>query len=146
MEYKNMYIRPGGIFITQEQYIVSTILGSCVSVCLWDGVNKIAAMNHFVLSYHAKNDDKVGKYGDLSLSYMLSEFKKLGAVGIVAHIIGGAFIPILGNLIVYQYVSLADEFLKNNRIPVLTRDVYGTFSRKIYFNTASGEVKIIKGK
>jgi len=53
-EFKNkvewVTIEPGEYFTSNEKIIISTLLGSCVSACLWDPVHKIAGMNHFLLS------------------------------------------------------------------------------------------------
>ena len=47
---KKIVIHPGEYFATNERVIISTLLGSCVSACLFDPVNRVLGMNHFLLS------------------------------------------------------------------------------------------------
>src|SRR4051812_50175375 len=46
---KTVYLLPGELHASAEQTQVTTILGSCVSVCLWDQKLRIGGMNHFLL-------------------------------------------------------------------------------------------------
>src|SRR6187551_3311328 len=49
---------PGQFVITSVPSLISTVLGSCVSVCLWDRETKIGAMNHYLLP--GTVEDEVG--------------------------------------------------------------------------------------
>lgn len=46
---ERVIIEPGEIFTSRDDVIISTTLGSCISVCLWDATNRVIGMNHFVL-------------------------------------------------------------------------------------------------
>jgi hypothetical protein len=39
------YLHTGQVFATDEPYAVTTILGSCVAVCLWDDRSQVAGRN-----------------------------------------------------------------------------------------------------
>lgn len=143
-EYKSFFLNPGGVFVSNEPYYVHTILGSCVSVCLWDEKNKISAVNHYILS-HCNGINLTCKYGNISLRYMLFEIYKLGASSLSAYVIGGSSNPLLNDTIPTQNIKIADEFLEKHRIPVCFRDVGGFMGRKITFDTMSGEISIVKG-
>ena len=49
-EKKRIVVEPGEYFATNEKLVLSTLLGSCVSVCLYDAVNRVIGMNHFLLT------------------------------------------------------------------------------------------------
>ena len=91
---KKVFLNPGEIFVTNEEYLIETILGSCISVCLWDSINKIAGMNHFVFSGEERNgnSEKNGKYGKISTCYLIKSMLAFGAdiKNIKAVIAGGA--------------------------------------------------------
>lgn len=143
-QYRTFFLNAGGVFVSNEPYYVHTILGSCVSVCLWDKKNKISAINHYVLS-HCSGIDLTCKYGNVSLKHMLFEINKFDVSLLEAYIIGGSSSPLLDNTVSTQNIQIAETFLKNHRIPVRLRDVGGFVGRKIIFDTASGEVSIVKG-
>ncbi len=49
MEENTHYLHPGNLFAHRTPHIVTTILGSCVAVCLWDPINNIGGINHYML-------------------------------------------------------------------------------------------------
>jgi len=60
---KLVTLNPGDHYATNQDVILSTLLGSCVSACLYDPVNKVMGMNHFLLK-----SDGYNKKGSLGLS------------------------------------------------------------------------------
>ena len=55
-DYKNQSVSakilPGEYYVTTNNEIISTVLGSCVSACVRDIKHGIGAMNHFLLPLH----------------------------------------------------------------------------------------------
>lgn len=143
---KYKYLYPAGLFVTNESYIISTVLGSCVSVCLFDTVKKIAAINHFMLSENPDPNTNLGKYGDTSLELMLQKILTFGTAKnkLKAKIFGGG-------KVMYKEMSSFDigekniekafHYLKEVEIPVINYDVGGKLGRKIIFDTQEGIVK-----
>jgi len=43
-------LHPGDRYATKENVMLTTLLGSCVSACLYDPVAHVAGMNHFLLA------------------------------------------------------------------------------------------------
>ena len=50
-------ILPGQYHAARGQGAITTVLGSCVSTCLWDPVERIGGMNHFMLPGDAASAD-----------------------------------------------------------------------------------------
>lgn len=142
---KVFHLHPGGIFISEEYYFVHTILGSCISVCLWDEKNHIGGMNHFVIS-HYRSGARSGKFGDISLSYLLNEIEKLGSTYLEAYIVGGAHSQLLDTTVSKDNIELAEKFLNQSKIPIIICDVGGFNSRNVVFNTGNGKINITRGK
>jgi chemotaxis protein CheD len=44
-----VYLAPGLLYASAGAAQVTTILGSCVAVCLWDSEGRVGGMNHFLL-------------------------------------------------------------------------------------------------
>jgi chemotaxis protein CheD len=97
---EKLFLYPGQLVVTKDKLEISTILGSCVSVCLFDPVRQIAGMNHFLLPVNDKINSEIEKYGDTSLEFMLGKMVIMGSdqKDIVAHIYGGGEVLTYKNL------------------------------------------------
>ncbi|MGE5583611.1 MAG: chemotaxis protein CheD [Bacillota bacterium] len=144
-EPKKYFLQPGYIFVSEEPYLVHTVLGSCVSVCLWDSAMKYGGINHYIYST-AKNGERTGKYGDIAIPYLIKLMLEKGSKkeNLKAHIVGGGENPELNSFIGKENALLAEKLLKQNKIEVITKDVYGELGRKVIFNTGKGEILIYK--
>ncbi len=142
---KNFYLHPGFIFVSQDPHFIHTVLGSCVSVCLWDSVNRFGGMNHYIYNT-CNNEERNGRYGEVSLPHMLQLMLDMGSkkTNLRAHLIGGARNVQLNSLVGDGNVELAEIWLKKNRIQVVTKDVGGEHGRKVVFHNQSGEVYIYR--
>lgn len=139
------YLLPGEMIVTSRALKISTILGSCVSVCLYDEEKRIAGINHYLLPLNKNNDPHQFRYGDSSLDYMLRHMIKKGAQQnrITARIFGGSLMfSSIGSVlnIGMQNVVVAKEFLSANSIPVLSIETGGKIGRKVIFDTSAGVI------
>ena len=141
----NFYLQPGFIFVSQEPHFIHTVLGSCVSVCLWDSVNRYGGMNHYIYG-KCNNGGRNGRYGQVSLPHLLRLMLDMGSKkeDLKAHLIGGARNVQLNSLVGDENVALAEKWLKKNGIPVIVKDVGGEHGRKVVFHNQSGEVYIYR--
>ncbi len=141
----NFYLHPGFIFVSQEPYFIHTVLGSCISVCLWDSVNRFGGMNHYIYS-SCSNGEPNGRYGEVSLPHMLKLMTDMGSkkTNLRAHLIGGARNIQLNSLVGDENIALAEKWLKKNRIQIVTKDVGGEHGRKVVFHNQSGEVYVYR--
>ena len=137
---------PADIFVVKEPCLVSTILGSCVAVCLHDATLGYGAINHYILPQWNGYDLTTMKYGNLSIIRILEEMLTLGCryENITAKLFGGA--EVLSGMptnfnIGKRNIQLAMDILGEFRIPIVFSDVGGNRGRKIVFNTLTGEVE-----
>jgi chemotaxis protein CheD len=148
-------ISQGEYVVTSKDEIFSTILGSCVSVCIFDPIVRVAGMNHFLLPEPAVIDDNIhiekAKYGINAIEMMINDMLKLGSnkKNLKAKLFGGS------NLLKYpsnsaiievgkQNVAFAIKYLDMEKINLLSSDTHGDAGRKIYFNTETYEVKLFR--
>ncbi len=139
------YLLPGELIVTADPVKISTILGSCVAVCLFDRDKRISGMNHYMLPLNKSNDPNKFRYGDTSLTWMLKEMIKTGAQksSIRARIYGGSSMfmetgPSFN--IGKQNVEVALHFLMENNIPVNSVETGGKVGRKVVFDTSAGVI------
>lgn len=144
-------INPGEWAVEVERPI-STLLGSCVAVCLYDDALPIAGMNHFLLPKLTPNryidtvpNDK-HLAGDVCLAALLDELLQRGAARhrLKAKAFGGGMViqaqAARAKPIGEMNVEFTKEWLARERIPLLASDFLGTFSRKVLLVPQNGDV------
>ncbi len=113
---------------------VSTLLGSCVAIMLYDTVLKVGAMNHFLLPVAKERSDSY-KYGLFSVESMINQMMKLGCEkrNMVAKIAGGAnILRSDSNAVGMQNVEFAKEFCSQEKINVVSMHVLGENGRVVF--------------
>ena len=138
------YLYPGTLFAHRDPHLVTTVLGSCVSVCLWDSSARVGGINHYLLPLWNGDGLPTPKYGNIAIAKLIEKVQALGAGSkLVAKVFGGASMweKTDGLLAIGQRnIELALEMLEQHRIPVISRDLGGPVGRKIIFHTADGTV------
>lgn len=145
------FLYPGTLLAKGGETAISTILGSCVSVCLWDPVLGVGGMNHYLLPLWNGDGLQTPRYGNVAIPMLIERMLDLGSsrAGLVAKVFGGAsiFENLTGLLNVGERnIVLADEVLQEEGIPIVGRDTGGALGRKIMFVTSSGAVFVKKVK
>jgi chemotaxis protein CheD len=122
---------------------ITTVLGSCVAVCLFDLERGIGGMNHFLLPEGRSGDLEEVVFGLQAMELLINAMLKQGAQknNMKAKLFGGA--QMIGGLsnIGEGNVAFAREFLKDENFPVVSESVGGTMGRKIMFVPTTGKVK-----
>lgn len=137
-------LRMGEHFVSSSKDVVSTVLGSCISVCLYDEESNINGMNHFMLpkqGYDRKHNSSFS-YGEHSLPHLISHMIDMGAnkESIKAKIFGGSRILSTKESIGQKNIDFIKEFLKGHNIPIVNEDIGGKVGRHIYFDTNTKKV------
>lgn len=139
------YLYPGMLYAKDGQCAITTILGSCISVCLWDGAVKMGGMNHFLLPFWNGEGLPSPKYGNIAIPMLIEKMLSLGCrkENIVAKCFGGGAVlgPSNGMMNVGERnIALARDILREENIPIIGNDTGGNLGRKIIFYTDSGDV------
>lgn len=129
-----------------EGMLVTYALGSCIGICLYDPVIKLAALVHIMLPVKLENsNDNVFKFADTGIPETLRKMEVFGAVRnrIVAKIAGGARmfdIPGNGSLgnIGMRNIESVKQTLRVNGIRLLKEDVGANYARTLYFDCKTG--------
>lgn len=150
-ELKSYYLYPGELFTHREPHLVSTVLGSCVSVCLWDPVARIGGINHYLLPFWNGEGLPTPKYGNVSIPRLVEKMIAHGCLPgrLQAKAFGGAAMWAGGDGLLavgLRNIQLAEHQLKEMQIPIVGSDLGGSNSRKIIFNTGDGSVLLRRHK
>ena len=139
-------ILPGEYFVFSEDLLIMTTLGSCIAVCLWDRVAKVGGMNHFMLPDSGGNGQDSGRYGSYAMELLINELMKLGAsrMTMEAKVFGGgAVISGMNTINVGERnTTFVMDYLKTERIPVVSKDVLDIYPRKVCFLPHSGKAMV----
>ncbi|MEO8057821.1 MAG: chemoreceptor glutamine deamidase CheD [Burkholderiales bacterium] len=136
-------VLPGEYFVYNEDILIMTTLGSCIAACLWDRQAKIGGMNHFMLPEGAGES---GRYGSFAMELLINEMIKLGATrsSMEAKVFGGGqVISGMNSMNVGERnTAFVFDYLKAERIQVVSKDVLDIYPRKVCFLPASGKAMV----
>ena len=137
-----VYLHAGQLHVASAPTAITTVLGSCVSVCLYDPVAKIGGMNHYLLPLHVERD-RSPRFGTVAVPALVEAVVKAGGTrnALVAKVFGGA--SVIGSLgkgrrLGDENAALALRLLEEAGIPVLDQDVGGQRGRKLVFIVDEG--------
>lgn len=145
---KTVYLYPGEVFAAGEPVHVSTILGSCVAICLWDPVRKVGGLNHFLLPQPIGADQGSTKFSAPALRALLSKLAALGSTreSLQAHVYGGARVMKVslnvGRHLGQENVDAAFAGLAKEGIRVLDSRTGGSRGLRLLFSTIDGSVQV----
>ena len=152
----NITIHPGEYKVSDEDIIISTVLGSCISVALYDPVKKQGGMNHFLLPKNGSNSltentiiKQEYRYGIYAMEILINSLLKMGSSkrNLIAKVFGGSeMFKVSGKVsnVGKQNRDFALVFLKNEDIPVLSSDLGGQLGRKVLFFPNTGKILLKK--
>jgi len=138
-------VLPGEYFVSTEDILLMTTLGSCISACLWDRRNAIGGMNHFMLP-ESRGERDSGRYGAYAMELLINQMIKRGAVRscIEAKIFGGG--AVIGGMSAINVGEKNTEFvmdyLRSEKITVVSKDVLEVYPRKVCFLPVSGKAMV----
>ncbi|OQY60450.1 MAG: chemotaxis protein CheD [Desulfobacteraceae bacterium 4572_88] len=140
-------IHIGEYHASRHSAIIQTLVGSCVAVCLFDPVNHVGGMNHILLPGGAdmRRFDSSARYGINAMELLINRIMNLegNRHRLVAKIFGGAhLLPAISeeNGVGKKNIAFVLEFLRNESIRIISRDLAGHASRRLFFLTDTGEV------
>lgn len=139
------FLHPSSLLVSKDLQWVTTVLGSCVSVCFYDPKKKIGGINHYMLPYWNGDGLESPKYGNVAILQLLNKMYDFGVKkeDIVCKIFGGA--EVLGEQnsvfnVGQRNIELAYRMVFELGISITNSSTGGKLGRKIHFNTGTGEV------
>jgi len=143
--YNKKFINVGEIFVATKPTEIVTVLGSCVAVCLYDRVEQIGAMNHYLVPLWNNNGLQSPKYGNVSIPKLIETVQHIGCnlANIEAKVFGGANINVTNlehMMIGKKNILIAKEILKEYNIRITAEDTGGNAGRRIMMRSDTGKV------
>jgi len=142
---KRVHVVQGEFYVsTDPDVVLTTILGSCVAVCLRDPQVKVGGMNHFLLpDGKVEGLDEGRRFGAYAMELLINDLLRSGArrERLEAKMFGGA--RMFGGLsdVGASNIAFAEKFLADEGIPVLGGSVGGVGARRVQFWPHSGRAQ-----
>ncbi|MCF6251290.1 MAG: chemoreceptor glutamine deamidase CheD [Methylococcaceae bacterium] len=150
-------ILPGEYYVTNEDELVTTVLGSCISACIRDKITGVGGMNHFMLpetTQHKLNagvESVVGnatRYGNYAMEHLINMILANGGKrkNLEVKVFGGGkIIPTLGD-IGMRNIDFVLEYIDTEALQLISQDLGDIYPRKVIFFPKTGKVRMKKIK
>jgi chemotaxis protein CheD len=128
--------------------LITTTLGSCVAVCLYDPVSALGGMNHFVLPRAPAGSGRDARFGDVAIGELVTKLEASGCriADLTAKMFGGANAMWSDTDSLFatgpRNVALAREELTRLGIPILAERVGGQTGIYLEMESWSGAIRL----
>jgi chemotaxis protein CheD len=137
-------VLPGEYFVATDNLLLVTVLGSCISACIWDGRAQVGGMNHFMLP--DGDGDGGGRYGSYAMELLINEMMKKGArrESMQAKIFGGGQVmhSFTTMNVGERNTKFVLDYLHTERIPIVSQDVLDIYPRKVCYFPQTGKAMV----
>lgn len=144
-QYDAVKVLPGEYFVSTDDLVIQTVLGSCIAACIWDNKLRLGGMNHFMLP-DGDGADGSGRYGSYAMELLINEMVKLGSrrETMQAKVFGGGQVMAGFNTmnVGERNTKFVLDYLAAERIPIVSQDVLDIHPRKVCFFPVSGKALV----
>lgn len=144
-QYDTVKVLPGEYFVSSEEIMIMTVLGSCISACIWDGRARAGGMNHFMLP-DGDGLEGGGRYGSYAMELLINQLLKAGArrESMQAKVFGGGQVMagFTSMNVGERNTKFVLDYLAVERIPVVSQDVLDIHPRKVCFFPTTGRALV----
>lgn len=154
---KVIKLLPGDYCACQGEEMMVTVLGSCISACIFERKLRIGGMNHFMLPVDRRyldrrqlisvdDDSAACRYGNVAMERLINEIVRLGGrrENMEVKIFGGAQITCAATDIGSYNIRFVRDYLHIEDMPIISEDVGGVYPRKVYYIPTTHEVFVKK--
>ncbi|VAX07710.1 Chemotaxis protein CheD [hydrothermal vent metagenome] len=147
-------ILPGEYYVTTQNEIITTVLGSCVSACIRDRLFGIGGMNHFMLPL--SNGEGWGgagdllstatRYGNYAMEHMINDILSHGGHrrNLEVKVFGGGRIIAGMTSIGDKNIAFVRDYLSREGLEIAGEDLGDIHPRKVVYFPATGRVMMKK--
>lgn len=139
-------VMQGHVYVgTGQNEVLTTVLGSCIACCLYDPVARVGGMNHFLLAEPSPGSGTVADrhYGIFLMELLINQMMTRGGVKsrMKAHMYGGANMRTGMTRIGDANARFTENFLREENIPLVRKDVGGEIARRVEFDPVMGRTR-----
>lgn len=145
-------VLPGEYYVSTQEEMISTVLGSCVSACIRDADRRIGGMNHFMLPEPMsgeRNDwsaavGRAARYGSDAMEQLINAVLKAGGrrEALTVKIFGGGRVLAQMTDVGRRNIAFVTRYLETEGLPLVASDVGDIYPRQLQFFPVSGRVRV----
>lgn len=148
---------PGEFYVTQENEMITTVLGSCVSACIRDSVLGIGGMNHFMLPettrsrLDSREEAVVGtalRYGNYAMEHLINTILQYGGKrkNLEVKLFGGGKIIATLSDVGSRNIAFVLDYVDTEALKLVSHDLGDVYPRKVNFFPQTGRARMKKIK
>ena len=148
-------ILPGEYYVTHENELITTVLGSCVSACIRDRESGIGGMNHFMLPETNAGKLKKGseaivgiatRYGNYAMEHLINTILSNGGKrkNLEVKVFGGGKIIAALTDVGMKNIDFVLSYIDQEGLKLLSHDLGDIYPRKIIYFPQTGRVGMKK--
>jgi chemotaxis protein CheD len=145
-------VLPGEFYVSAQEEMVSTVLGSCISACIRDSERRIGGMNHFMLPEPVsgeRNDwssavGRAARYGSDAMEQLINAILKAGGRrdALSVKIFGGGRVLSQMTDVGQRNIAFVKRYLETEGLALAAEDVGDIYPRQLQFFPVSGRVRV----
>jgi chemotaxis protein CheD len=144
-------VLPGEFYVSAQEEMISTVLGSCISACVRDRQRQIGGMNHFMLPEPLGERDswssavgRAARYGSDAMEQLINAILKAGGrrEDLVVKVFGGGRVLAQMTDVGQRNIAFIKRYLAAESLELLAADVGDIYPRQVQFFPASGRVRV----
>lgn len=144
-------VLPGEFYVSTQDEMVSTVLGSCVSACIHDVRRGIGGMNHFMLPEPlGERDDwsstvgRAARYGSDAMEQMINVILRAGGqrADLRVKIFGGGRVLAQMTDVGKRNIEFVQRYIAAEKLNLCASDLGDVYPRQVQFFTQSGRARV----
>ena len=144
-------VLPGEFYVSDQEEMLSTVLGSCVSACIHDVRRGIGGMNHFMLPEPVGERDswsstvgRAARYGSDAMEQLINAILKAGGqrVDLRAKVFGGGRVLARMSDVGQRNIDFVQRYIAAENLALVASDLGDVFPRQVQFFPQSGRARV----
>jgi chemotaxis protein CheD len=144
-------VLPGEFYVSAQEEMISTVLGSCISACVRDPQRQIGGMNHFMLPEPTGERDswssavgRAARYGSDAMEQLINTILKAGGrrENLVVKVFGGGRVLAQMTDVGQRNIAFIRRYLAAESLPLAAEDLGDIYPRQLQFFPVSGRVRV----
>ena len=142
-------LRIGGVFATDREAVIRTVLGSCISACMYDPVSRVGGMNHFMLPAQSdtRETTELTRYGVHAMEVLIGAIQRLGGRRdrLLTKLFGGGHVLATTHSlqsVPSLNIAFIEKFVRDEKLEIVSQDLGGYLARRVHFYPQTGRVLV----
>ncbi|MDE2308493.1 MAG: chemoreceptor glutamine deamidase CheD [Xanthomonadaceae bacterium] len=148
-------VLPGEYYVSAQAEMISTVLGSCVSACIFDRRRRIGGMNHFMLPEPLNERTgapdawtatvgRATRYGIDAMEHLLNAIFKAGGqrADLEVKIFGGGRVLAQMTDVGRRNIEFVQRYIATEQLNLCASDLGDVYPRQVQFFPATGKARV----